>query len=252
MSEEKEVYEVAVKPTVPMGTLQVAPELVIATGTRIANELKQVVIRQKLFSNISGKNYVRVEGWNTLGALMGILPREEYVKEIDNGYEAKVQLIRTSDGVVIGGASAICTREEKNWITRDAYAVRSMAITRATGKAFRLGFSWIMKLAGFQVTPLEEMPAEVVETDVVESGNGEEDEKPTGKSWPEYMVSALVEEELAQHPKNAVNILNLFPDLPRNTSKEKVILLAQIYRARRDDNGLSANDAAEVAWKEWE
>ena len=32
-----------------------------------------------------------------------------------------------------------------------------MAITRATGKAFRLSFSWIMKLAGFQPTPAEEM-----------------------------------------------------------------------------------------------
>jgi hypothetical protein len=33
-----------------------------------------------------------------------------------------------------------------------------MAITRATGKAFRLGFSWIMQLAGYEVVPSEEMP----------------------------------------------------------------------------------------------
>ena len=33
-----------------------------------------------------------------------------------------------------------------------------MAITRATGKAFRLNYSWIMALAGYEPTPAEEMP----------------------------------------------------------------------------------------------
>ena len=32
-----------------------------------------------------------------------------------------------------------------------------MALTRATGKAFRLGFSWIITLAGYEATPAEEM-----------------------------------------------------------------------------------------------
>jgi hypothetical protein len=32
-----------------------------------------------------------------------------------------------------------------------------MAVTRATGKAYRLAFSWIMNLAGYEVTPAEEM-----------------------------------------------------------------------------------------------
>jgi hypothetical protein len=33
-----------------------------------------------------------------------------------------------------------------------------MAITRATGKAARLAFSWIVSMSGFEVTPAEEMP----------------------------------------------------------------------------------------------
>jgi len=32
-----------------------------------------------------------------------------------------------------------------------------MAITRATGKAFRLAFSWIVVLAGYEATPAEEI-----------------------------------------------------------------------------------------------
>lgn len=74
---------------------------------------------------------------------------------------------------------------------------------------------------------------------------------PMGKSWPGYYVAALVENELADHPKNAVNILNNFPDLARNLPKDKIVMLGEIYRQRRDDNGLSVTQAAETAWSEW-
>lgn len=89
------------------------------------------------------------------------------------------------------------------------------------------------------------------DSDVV-FGDAEEVARPSaGKSWPDYYVHGLVENELAEHPKNAVNILNLFPELPRNLAKEKIVMLGQIYRQRRDDNGLSIEEAAETAWSEW-
>ena len=160
-----------VKDDVRLGALQVEPEHMIERATSIATALKKVVEDRKLYSMISGRQYVQVEGWNTLGALIGVLPREVEVKEIENGYEATVELIRTSDTKVIGRGSAICTRDERNWSKRDDYAVRSMAITRATGKAFRLGFSWIMKLAGYEPTPWEEMDG-VVEAEVREVPKG--------------------------------------------------------------------------------
>ncbi len=83
-------------------------------------------------------------------------------------------------------------------------------------------------------------------------GEAEEASRPPAmKSWPGYYVGALVENELADHPKNAVNILNHFPELPRNLAKEKVVMLGEIYRQRREDNGLSIEQAAETAWAEW-
>ncbi len=86
----------------------------------------------------------------------------------------------------------------------------------------------------------------------VRFGEAEEVTKPTGgKSWPDYYVHGLVENELADHPKNAVNILNHFPELPRNLAKEKIVMLGEIYRQRREDNGLSVEQAAETAWAEW-
>lgn len=152
---------VVVGEEVQLGTLSVSgPSEVIKRASAVARELANVINDRKLYKVINGRKFVQVEGWSTLGAMLGILPRERQVAKFEGGWEAYVELVRASDGVIIGGASAICTRDEKNWGKRDEYAVRSMAITRATGKAFRLGFSWIMTLAGYEVTPAEEMPDE--------------------------------------------------------------------------------------------
>ncbi len=153
--------EIAVLPeeqTASLGTIRLAtPEAVIDRAKSIATSLAQIIKDKELFNTINGKEYVRVEGWTTLGAILGVLPREVGVKKIENGYEARVELIRQSDCAVIGAASALCSRDERLWAGRDEHAVRSMAITRATSKAYRLGFSWIIQLAGYQATPAEEM-----------------------------------------------------------------------------------------------
>ena len=141
-----------------LGAITLAPEQVVETATRVATALKKVVMDRRLFSSIQGKEYVRVEGWTTLGAMLGVLPREVETKRLEDGsFEAKVDLVRSSDGMVISGASALCGMDETKWASKPDYARRSMAVTRATGKAYRLGFSWIMELAGYASTPAEEM-----------------------------------------------------------------------------------------------
>ena len=151
---------------VQLGAIDLVPEEVIARGASIAKALAKVIRDRHLFNEIRGRAHVHVEGWTTLGAMLGIMPRERWVRLLkpddsltgDVGFEAYVELVRVSDGAIIGGASAVCTKAERNWQDRDEYAVRSMAITRATGKAFRLSLSWIIQLAGFDPTPAEEMP----------------------------------------------------------------------------------------------
>lgn len=131
----------------------------MAYAGQVANVLKDVIDKQKLYTKIGPNKHVNIEGWSTLGSILGILPKENRVLKLDDGsYEAHVDLIRVSDGVVVGGASSICSRSEKTWAKREDYALRSMAITRATGKAYRLAFAWIINLAGYSGTPLEEMP----------------------------------------------------------------------------------------------
>lgn len=50
------------------------------------------------------------------------------------------------------------TTELGTWVMRQGGMVSITGNTRATGKACRLAFSWIMRLAGYEATPAEEMP----------------------------------------------------------------------------------------------
>jgi len=141
------------------------PVEIIQLARRMAGPLADVVRKQKLASNIQGKEYVQVEGWTLLGSLLGVFPVCEWTRPIDGGgWEARVEA-RTRDGAVVGAAEAQCSREEKEWgpnptrgKMRDDYALRSMAQTRATSKALRQPLGFVMKLAGFEATPAEEMP----------------------------------------------------------------------------------------------
>ena len=163
--------EIVVSESISLGVIRASdPNDVIKRATAIAKALAKVIEDQKLFSVISGRKFVRVEGWSTLGAMLGVLPREVSVERLeDGGYLAVVELIRTTDCAVVGRGSAICGMDEKTWGNRPEYARRSMAITRATGKAYRLGFSWIVTLAGFEATPAEEMGDDVIEGHVREA-----------------------------------------------------------------------------------
>lgn len=142
---------------------QLSPAQVIAHATETANVISKVIEDQKMYSVISGRKYVKVDAWVALGAIEGIFPREKSVHEVvhDNGhreFEAYVELIDKRTGRVIGGGSATCGTDESTWAKRPRFARRSMAITRATGKAFRLHYSYVMELAGYAPTPYEEMP----------------------------------------------------------------------------------------------
>ncbi len=140
------------------------PDLVIDKAQGIAKKLTDIIEQSKLYSNISGRRYVRCEGWTTMLAMLGVFPHVEYckldeVRAKEGGalvYEAKV-VLKTISGQTVGSGEAICSTGEANWAERDEFAIKSMAQTRATGKAARNSFSWIMALAGYEATPAEEM-----------------------------------------------------------------------------------------------
>lgn len=153
---------VPLAPSVTLGVVHASgPKELVAAATDAADALAGVIASKKLFNTISGRRYVRVEGWTTLAAMLGCLPREVSVTRTEEGtYTATVELARMSDGAILTRASAECGMDEPTWKTRADYARRSMAVTRATSKACRIAFSWVMVLAGYEVTPAEEIPKE--------------------------------------------------------------------------------------------
>lgn len=143
-----------------LGSLAIAdPKEMIHRAAGLADALAEIINQQKLYTVIKGKKYVWAEGWTTMGAMVGVVPIEVSCDPLPDakGFKAVIKLVRLNDGMQVGGASAICRLEEKGWKPEDDYATHSKAITRATGKAFRLSFAWIMKLAGFEATPAAEM-----------------------------------------------------------------------------------------------
>ena len=148
--------EQAVQPGL-FGTTE--PATIIAKATEVASALKDVISKQGLISNISGKQYPRCEAWTLLGTMLGVFPVCVWTKQVEGGWEARVEA-RTKDGCIIGAADAQCLRAEKNWHNRDDFAIRSMAQTRATAKCLRMPLGFVMTLAGYEATPAEEMIAE--------------------------------------------------------------------------------------------
>lgn len=148
--------EMPTAPATLFGTNE--PTAIVRSATAQAQALADVVRDRKLYSNIQGREYVRVEGWTLLGTMLGVFPVCEWTRPLEGGqgWEARVEA-KTLDGRTVGAAEAQCSREERNWEDRDEYALRSMAQTRATAKALRIPLGFVMSLAGYETTPAEEM-----------------------------------------------------------------------------------------------
>lgn len=121
--------------------------------------LKNIVVQQKLFVPIKGKNYAMVEGWMLAGMLTGINVMVEEPKCLSTGSEIKYSVAAKlyKGDLLVGVGYAVCSSKEAMKKSFDEYAILSMAQTRAIGKAYRNKIGFIMKLAGFQATPSEEM-----------------------------------------------------------------------------------------------
>ena len=143
-----------------------------------ATDLKKMVVDNKLYTPIQGKNYINVEGWQIAGAFIGTFPVVEKVENLSTDkefkYRAEVSL-RDKDGNIVGGGMAVCSNKEPGKTRFAEFAVMSMAQTRAVGKAFRLKIGWLMKIAGYETTPSEEM--DVINGEAVESDSDRHDRR---------------------------------------------------------------------------
>lgn len=187
-----------------------SPVEMISKATAVADALKSVVDRQGLTTKIGDKDHIQVEAWQTLGTLLGVStdlvwarrlpepteydvtihhykgrPKRADIKsgkaEIERtetrhitgwDYEARVEC-RLPDGTLVGSGESLCSRKEKRWADADDFAVKSMAITRATSRALKGAAGWVAVLAGYSATPAEEMQGTHGGTDDAAAAAGE-------------------------------------------------------------------------------
>lgn len=135
-----------------------------AEVVKMATVLKDYVVKQKLYTNIKGRNYAHVDGWQFAGFLTGMNAIVEEPKNLSTDKEIKwsaTAKIYLNDKVV-GAGFALCSNKESIKKGFDEYAIMSMAQTRAIGKAYRNKIGWVMKLAGYESIPAEEVVAKEV------------------------------------------------------------------------------------------
>lgn len=142
-----------------------------------SNHLKTIIAENNLFTLIGKgakqKAYVNVEGWQIAGAFCGMYPIVKWTKDLSKDYptrdgilareikyQAKVVIYKDDENGVpkkqaVGYAT--CSNKENGKKYFDEYAIESMAQTRAIGKAYRTSLGYLLKMAGYEATPLEEM-----------------------------------------------------------------------------------------------
>jgi hypothetical protein len=180
---------------------------------KLAKELQRFVKENKLTSNIQGKEFPNVEAWQFAGGLLGLSSllesTEERSTETEIKWHATVKVIHLATGNIVGRGFATCSNKEGTKKFFADYAICSMAQTRAVGKAYRLALGWLMKAAGFEATPAEEMSEVGTSVEVVQ-------EVPATPSAMTASVTPTVEAELPPAVEGA-------PLTPRT---KKLIMLA--------------------------
>lgn len=135
----------------------------MAKAKKTANELMNFVKVNNLSTSIAGKQYMYVEAWQFVGetqmGLTQVVTSCDPVKTDDEKevkYKAVVEIFNNS-GTVISRGFAFCSNKETKKKSFDEYAIASMAQTRAIGKAYRNILAWLVRMAGYEATPAEEI-----------------------------------------------------------------------------------------------
>ncbi|KAA6434726.1 hypothetical protein ACD591_05100 [Rufibacter glacialis] len=188
----------------------------------LAIDLAKFIKENRLFQNIQGKEYVNVEGWQYAGSRLGILPVvDELINMSDSTeikYLAKVNLLNLRTEQTVGAGFAICSNKEQGRKYYQEYAIASMAQTRAIGKAYRNALAWIIRAAGYEPTPAEEMDYQ----GNVQESKVEQQVKPAAapKTMKAVPVDAVVEVAPAPAAKSEAPVAEEAP-VKYATAKQK-------------------------------
>ena len=139
----------------------------------LAQELERFINENKLFSLISGKRFVNVEAWQYAGNRLGLSARVVEAinesSETHTAYFCTCEIVHVESGTIVGKGHGVCENSEQGKKFYGRYAILGMAESRSVSRAYRNTIAFLIRLAGFEPTPAEEMDtfAEQSETDQV-------------------------------------------------------------------------------------
>lgn len=214
------------------------PEKQLEFAKKAANALMKVVKPVK----IGGKDYLQFGGWQTLARFFGATVGVEWTKPIldkDNkvvGFEARAEVLQR--GEKISSAEASCLRSERNWNTREEFALKSMAQTRASAKALRNAFGWVAELAGLESTPAEEMSYDTtpIKEDAIPVVHMDDHEAPPSTPlWDAQKLEAVTKRGVQAQKKRIKELVDKKVIAPVTTKEEYETYVA-------DNTGLDLKD----------
>jgi hypothetical protein len=158
------------------------PTMVLAEAHKAALALKDVIERKPKKVMFNGEQYLEFEDWQTIGRFYGVTAKATATHYVEygavKGFTAHAVALR-ADGFELSAAEADCLNDEEKWRSRARYEwhdgpngrhkvrvgdepvpffqMKSMAQTRAMAKALRNVLAWVVVLAGYRPTPVEEL-----------------------------------------------------------------------------------------------
>lgn len=138
------------------------------TNTGVAQHIRQATdvagacakIVKETAQRIDNKDYVRVEGWQSIAVAHGCVASARDVERVDGGWRCIGEVRRMDNGQVIATAEGFLGDDEDMWAKRPTYARRAMCQTRAISRACRSAFAHVVVLIdrNLSTTPAEEVP----------------------------------------------------------------------------------------------
>lgn len=139
-----------------------APRETLERARDAAIALQEVISKKKKPIFFRGEQYLEFEDWQTVGRFYGTTAKIIETSPIHigrfDGFRAVA--VALHDGREISRAEAYCMTDEEQWASKPLFQLAAMAQTRAGGRVLRHVFSWVVVLAGYRPTPVEEMPHE--------------------------------------------------------------------------------------------
>jgi len=130
----------------------------IRQATDVAGACREIV--KATAQRIGSKDYVRVEGWQSIAVAHGCVASARYVEKVEGGVRCIGEVRRMDNGQVISTAEGFVGDDEPTWANRPTYAKRAMCQTRAISRACRSAFAHVVVLIdrNLSTTPAEEVP----------------------------------------------------------------------------------------------